>query len=390
MDFNLDKLLNFPNATVDSCSIIDEVSYFQIRWLNEKIECPICGEKTTKLHQEHKSLIRDLSVFGREVYLKITHRRFYCHSCQHYVSEQLDFIDWRRHQTRRYQEYIYERVKVTNVLQVSREENLTENQVQSIFDLLGIPLSKKKWARPKRISIDEISLRKGHKDFVTVISDIDTGELLEVINSHKQDDIVKTLAELDLEVRLCVTEVSIDMWGGYVKVVEKIFPNAQIVYDRFHVMQHVNRELNLLRRMAGVTARGSKYLLLSNGVDLDVESQEKLEVILAQSPCLAIAYQLKEELRAIYETSKTLKSAKRKIKKWLIYAKLFYHQSAQMIDSHLAGICNYFISHTTSGVMEGINNKIKLIKRQAYGFTNFDNFRLRVLACFLDKQNLSL
>jgi len=62
---------------------------------------------------------------------------------------------------------------------------------------LSTPLSKKKWDRPKRISIDEISLRKGHKDFVTVISDIDTGELLEVINSHKQDDIVETLAELD-------------------------------------------------------------------------------------------------------------------------------------------------------------------------------------------------
>ncbi len=71
MDFNLDKLFNFPNATVESCSIIDNISYFQIRWLNEKIQCPICGETTTKLHQERQSLIRDLSVFGRAVYLKI-------------------------------------------------------------------------------------------------------------------------------------------------------------------------------------------------------------------------------------------------------------------------------------------------------------------------------
>jgi len=139
-----------------------------------------------------------------------------------------------------------------------------------------------------------------------------------------------------------------------------------------------------------VTEKGSKYLLLSNGADLDKEAQEKLEVILAKYPCLAIAYQLKEELRAIYETSKRLKSAKRKLEKWLIYAKLFYQKSAQMIDSHLEGICNYFISHATSGVMEGINNKIKLIKRQAYGFTNFENFRSRVLACFFDKKNLSL
>ena len=101
MDFNLDKLLNFPNATVESCSIIDDINYFQIRWLNEKIQCPICGETITKIHQERQSLIRDLSVFGREVYLQIPHGQFSCHSCQHYVSEQLDFIDWRRRQTSR-------------------------------------------------------------------------------------------------------------------------------------------------------------------------------------------------------------------------------------------------------------------------------------------------
>ena len=201
---------------------------------------------------------------------------------------------------------------------------------------------------------------------------------------------MKPLQSLTSEVREGVTEVSIDMWGGYTLVVETIFPNAQIVYDRFHVMQHVNRELNKLRRLVGVTDRGSKYLLLSNGADLDIESQEKLKVILEKSPCLEIAYQLKEELRSIYETSKTLNSAKRKLKKWLISAKLFYQKSAQMISSHLAGICNYFISHATSGVMEGINNKIKLIKRQGYGFTNFENFRLRLLACFSDKKNLSL
>lgn len=100
-----------------------------------------------------------MSVFGRPVYLKIPHRRFYCHSCQHYVSEQLDFIDWRRRQTRRYQEYIYERVKETTVIQVSREENLTENQVQSIFNFLSTPISKKKWNRPKRLSLDEFTQR---------------------------------------------------------------------------------------------------------------------------------------------------------------------------------------------------------------------------------------
>ncbi len=82
------------------------------------------------------------------------------------------------------QEYIYEPVKVTTVLQVTREEKLTETQVQSIFDLLSAPSSKKKWGQPKPLSLDEISLRKG-RDFVTVISDLDTGDLLVTAHSNK-------------------------------------------------------------------------------------------------------------------------------------------------------------------------------------------------------------
>lgn len=143
MDFHLDILLNLPNATVESCAHIDQITYFKIGWLHEEIECSLCGAKTAELHQTKEILIRDLPVFGRPVYLKVPHRRFYCRHCQHYISEQLEFIDWRRHQTSRYQAYVYQRVKVTTVLQVSREENLSENQVQSIFKLWSEPIKKK-------------------------------------------------------------------------------------------------------------------------------------------------------------------------------------------------------------------------------------------------------
>lgn len=234
------------------------------------------------------------------------------------------------------------------------------------------------------MSIDEVSLRKGHQGFVTVVSDVDTGDLLEVINSHKQEDIIETLREVDIEVREAVKEVSIDMWGGYAQVIREIFPNAKIVYDRFHVMKQVNSELNRVRRAAGITTKGSRGLLLSNGRDLDENGKKKLAEILRQSPSLGMAYELKEELWRIYEERTTMKEGRRKIEKWLNQGKILYCKAAQTIESHLTGICNYFISRTTSGVMEGINNRIKLIKRQAYGFTNFDNFRLRLLAAFSD------
>jgi len=107
-----------------------------------------------------------------------------------------------------------------------------------------------------------------------------------------------------------------------------------------------------------------------------------LEIILKKSECLRIAYKIKEEFREIYETNMRVKIAEIKFKDWLNYAQIFFQKSASTIVNHFEGICNYFLNRTTSGVMKGINNRIKLIMRQGYGFSNFDNFRERVLACF--------
>lgn len=230
--------------------------------------------------------------------------------------------------------------------------------------------------------MDEVSKRKGAKKFMTVISDVERGCLLEVIDSHKQQDILETLKQQPIEVRAQVTEVSVDMWAGFPKVIKEAFPNAVVVIDRFHVMKLVNDTLNKIRRCVGVTAKGSKYLLLKNNQDLTETDQEQLEQILNQSACLRFAYERKEEFRNIYETSPTVQSGMKRMKKWLVQAQIFYGKTAQTIQKHLPGICNYFISGTTSGVMEGINNKIRLVMRLGYGLTNFNNLRARLLGCF--------
>lgn len=94
-----------------------------------------------------------------------------------------------------------------------------------------------------------------------------------------------------------------------------------------------------------------------------------------------MAYELKEEFREIYESSTTIKMGLRKFKKWLIYARIMLGKVPKTLNKHIQGICHYFISRTTSGVMEGLNNKIKLIIRQSYGFKDFDNMREKLLAC---------
>jgi transposase len=171
---------------------------------------------------------------------------------------------------------------------------------------------------------------------VTVVSDIDKGSLIEVIDSHKSDEIIDVLKQQPQAVRENVKEVSVDMWGGFQKVIKEVFPNALIVIDRFHVMQLVNQSLNRIRLKLELRGLKNRCLLLKNGVDLSRE--EKL-------------------------------------------ARIVLGKAAKAINNHLQDICNYFISQTTSEVMEGINTKIKLIVRQSYGFRNFEHLREKLLAC---------
>ena len=231
------------------------------------------------------------------------------------------------------------------------------------------------------MSLDEFSQHKGHRDFATTVVDLDHHKLLEVINSHKKDEVIAALKAYPLAIREKVEEVSVDMWGAYTAVIQTVFPNARIVYDRYHVMQHINRELNELRQQMGAKIKGLSYLLYKHKDQFSDEQKERLKAVFKEYPCLEIAYEFKEDVRAIYEESRTVHSAMVKFQRWLRLGGMFYATSAQMIEKHLTGICNYFENHTTSGVTEGINTKIKLIKRKGYGFNNFKHFRLRLLAC---------
>ena len=161
---------------------------------------------------------------------------------------------------------------------------------------------KASWGAVKRLSIDEISMRKGHQDFVTVVSDIDQSQLIEVIDSHEQQGIMEALMQLPIEVREQVSEVSVDMWGGFPKVIQEVFPNAVVVYDRFHMMKYVNEELNKIRIQSKIKGKGSRFIILRNGVDLKEEERIKLATVLSQSKRIKLAYELKEEFRDIFES----------------------------------------------------------------------------------------
>lgn len=133
MDFHLDTLLNLPNIVADSYSTTLDAIVVKLQLVNAGINCPNCNEYISHVHQTRPVLVRDLSVFGQVVYLKVPRRQFYCSNCKTSPTELLSWVNKKQRQTNRYQEYLYEKVKELTVKQVSENEKMSEDAVQDIF-----------------------------------------------------------------------------------------------------------------------------------------------------------------------------------------------------------------------------------------------------------------
>jgi transposase len=134
MNFHLDYLLALPGVRVETCTQVEGKIFLGLSILSEGIVCHHCKQYTKKVHQNRPILVRDLSVFGRSVYLKIPRWQFDCPSCQRYLTERIDFFDVKRRHTQRYEQNIYERVKQSSMEQIGREEGLSYDEIKGIFE----------------------------------------------------------------------------------------------------------------------------------------------------------------------------------------------------------------------------------------------------------------
>lgn len=200
------------------------------------------------------------------------------------------------------------------------------------------------------------------------------------------------------EVLSQIKEVSIDLSGNYRGLVRRVLPNAAIVADRLHVMKLVNEELNRARNAEKkainelenaaqkpelqAILKGSKSAVLKPEERLTEKQKIKLEEVKQAFPRLAEMHRQKAAFRIVFEEAKDWTDGGFKLLDWLKDAQPTFRDSAATIGRWFEEISNYFESRTTSGVVEGINNRLKLIKRSGYGFRNFANFRLRCLICW--------
>jgi transposase len=357
--------------------------------------CPDCGRVSGSVLEYEPRLSRDLSVLGRPAYLSFEQRRFRCRGCGDSFTERLASIESPgAHYTKRYEMWVVRQVRQSNVQAVAQQEGLSWDAVQGILE--RVAQREGLWEPPavvRWLAIDEIALRKGHKQYVLVISAPEQGRVLAVLPERTQEALASWLCETWCEEqRRQVEVVTIDMWDGYFGAVVRCLPQAVIVIDRFHVEKNLLDAITKLRRQIQhqlapeqkAELKGIRWLVVSNYDDLDDEQRQKLDQALDACPELALCHSVKEAFRDWYEDEdQELDQARRQLNQW---TKLAASLGSRALDNFVGTvrrweewILNYFIERASNGFAEGMNNALKLLKRQAYGFRNFAHFRLRVL-----------
>jgi transposase len=355
--------------------------------------CRRCGRTITEPHGlDEPRLLRHLPILGRVVYLRIRPKRFRCPWCDDHptTTQTLDWYDPKALHTKAYERHLIVQLVNSTFTDVEAKEDVTYDALEAILDR-WIARSVDWDALPPfaTLGIDEIALLKGHRDFVVVISaQSEGGELhvLAVLSDRLKTTVVAWLKTIPQAIRERITTVCTDIWEGYITAVEEVLVDATIVIDRFHVVRHYRdgvdelrkQELRRLRQELPKDAQDKlKHTLWpfrKRSADLDAGEQERLSTLLAHSPALGQAYTLREQLTTIFDTARSKKDGLRRIRYWrtrVVKSGLrCFDAFLSLLDRWLDLIANYFIDHQTSSFVEGLNNKLKVLKRRCYGLRN--------------------
>jgi transposase len=322
-----------------------------------------------------------------------------CRRCGRVKRERLEFLADNPLYTKRFAYYVGRRCRSSTIKEVADELHLDWGSVKELDkQYMRAQLAKAGTPAPKAIGIDEISIRKGHT-YRIVVSDLLRGRPIwfggENRSEASMSQFYTWLGEKKSRgIRLAV----MDMWKPFSTATEEYAPNAAILFDKFHVMRHLGDALDQVRkseyaRLTGNDRRfikGQKYTLLSRHENLTVEGRRALKILLAANKRLNTAYLLKESFDQLWGYKRE-GWARRFFDNWraaLKWQRLKpYEKFAEMIDRHWDGIAAYCKEENkvSLGFVEGLNNKIRVIQRRAYGLRDEEYLRLKVLTCMLPK-----
>ena len=356
--------------------------------------CSNCGQRCQGRYDQRTCRVRDLRVAGWVVYLEFERWRVRCSGCGGVHVERLDWLAQNPRYTERFALHVGRLCTSMSNKAVAELERLHDSTVKDLSKLyMQEQVRRAGRLKPRAIGIDEIAVRKGH-DYRVVVSDLDQGRPIWMGgNGRTQADVEQFFAQLGGKASDGIELVVIDMWRPFRNAVRDKAPNAEIVFDKFHILRHLSNALDQVRRdeyrrLQGKDRswiKGQRYTLLSAQENLTLEGRQALRKLLAANRRLNTAYLLKESFGQLwsYRTERGARAFFERWKQSLRWQRLEpYRKFAEMIERHWDGIAAYCRpeNKVSLGMVEGLNNKIRVIQRSAYGYRDEDYLRLKVIA----------
>jgi transposase len=331
------------------------------------------------------------------IYLEVEIRRVFCRRCQKVKQEKLEWLAEFPFYTKRFAFYVGRRCRGSTIQDIAKELHLNWKTVKALEkQYMREQLRRVSNPGPKVIGIDEFSLRKGHT-YRLVVSDLERKRPIWFGGEDRSEESLDRFyqwlgSKKSQKIKLAV----MDMWKAFRNSTAKNAPQAGILFDKFHVMRHLNEALDKVRKReyARLTGRsreyikGQKYMLLSRWEHLNSDGRESLKKLLKANKRLHTAYLLKESFGQLWGYKRE-GWARRFFENWrcaLKWQRLKpYEEFAKMIDRHWDGIAAFcqLENKVSLGFVEGLNNKIRVIQRRAYGLRDEEYLRLKVLTCML-------
>jgi transposase len=355
---------------------------------------PICHRchKVGTIQQHEIRSIRDLNFASARMHLRCSYRKIYCAQCGQVVVEDLEFFEPYQRITKRLTRAIGELCKVMTVSDVASHYGLDWKTVKNIDKaFLEEQYAQTDYEGLRILAVDEIAIKKGHR-YMTVVIDYLTGRVVWMSKGRKKETLDAFFAGMTDTQKQRLEAIAMDMWQPYIASVQQAVPHMKIVFDLFHVVAAFNKVIDKVRISEKAEASkehkgvflGAKYLLLKRTVRKK-KHRAHLKELLALNEMLSTVMVLRDKLPRIWRYRHRWYAA-RALDDWCGLARAVDHPSvsafADMLERHREGILNHcdYAIHTSK--IEGVNNKIKVIKREGYGYHDERYFSLKVKQAF--------
>jgi transposase len=355
--------------------------------------CPACGSRHVAPRGHQQRTFRTVPIGGKPVEIILAIPRVACPACELVRQVPLDFADPRRSYTRSFERYALELSRLMTIQDVAQHLQVGWDTIKDIQKRdLQHRYKKPRLSKLRQIAIDEIAIGRGHR-YLTVVLNLETGAVV-FLGDGKGADALDPFWQRLRASRAKVEAVATDMSPAYIEAIQKHLGDAVHVFDHFHVIKLFNEKLSDFRRELHREAtdqlhkdvlKGTRWLLLKNPENLDPKrgERQRLQEALKLNQPLATVYYLKEDLRQIWE-QKDKATAAQVLDDWNRRAEAsgikVLQKFAATLSMHRTGILAYYDCRISTGPLEGTNNKIRTMQRQAYGFRDQEFFKLKILA----------